>query len=155
MIDYAIVPATMAHAYELAQTMRQADRDEVIAQSGLPYGIGLGMSLGNAEAAWTGLIEGEVACIFGVSAADEFDGKVGIPWMLGSELVVKHQRLFLRHCRGCVDEMQALFPVLENHVDQRNTIAIRWLKWLGFDILPVEPHGPFKLPFHPFRRVRE
>jgi len=144
----------MDHARELALTMREADRAEVLAQSGLHPALALGMSLGSSVKAWTGLIDGRVACIWGVSASDELDEAVGVPWMLGSELLVTHQRLFLRNCLACVEDMQALFPVLENYVDERNAVAIRWLRWLGFDIFTTVPHGPYKMPFHPFRRVR-
>ena len=46
--------------------------------------------------------------------------------------------------------MLATYPLLRNYVDERNTMAIRWLEWLGFEILPVEPFGVEGLPFHPF-----
>jgi hypothetical protein len=151
MTEYAVVPATMDHVMELAMTMRKVDRDEVIAQSGAHHAISLGATFGSAVEAWTGLADGEVICVFGVGEGDGF----GVPWMMASDLVVLHQRKFLRHCRGCVEKMQDLFPVLENYVDVRNTTAISWLKWLGFDILETEPHGPYKLPFHKFRRVRK
>ena len=154
MTEYAIVPARFEHVAELALTMRTADRDEVIAQTGAHPALALGISLGNSDAAWAGTINGKVACVFGVSDAGDVSGDIGMPWMLGSDLIVDHQRLFLRHCADCVEIMQTLFPVLKNHVDQRNTVAIRWLKWLGFVILPTVPHGPFKLPFHPFERIR-
>jgi hypothetical protein len=151
---YEIVPATTQHAEELAITIRQADCEEVIAQSGVHPSLALGMSLGNSVSAWAGLIDGEVACMMGVSESDPLTGEVGIPWMLGSDLIVKHQRAFLRRNHQLVETMQNMFPVLENFVDVRNAAAIGWLKWLGFDILPTVQHGPFKLPFHPFRRVR-
>lgn len=150
-----IVPATQDHARQLALILRAADRDEVVAQSGLHPALALGMSLGSSDAAWTGLMDGQVAVIWGVAPQDELERDVGVPWMLGSDLIVQHPRLFLTHCQAAVEEMQALFPILENHVDIRNTVAIRWLKWLGFDIMEPVPHGPYKMPFHPFRRVRQ
>lgn len=152
MTEYAIVPATSEHARELAMTMRQADRDEAFAQTGQHPALALGMTVGSSVAAWTGLVDGVVACMFGVTGNE--GEEVGHPWMIGSRLIVKHQRAFLRRNRAVVEEMQSLFPVLENYVDERNSIAIRWLKWLGFDIFETEPHGPYKLPFHRFRRVR-
>ena len=153
-IVYEIVPATSQHASELSLTMRKADRDEVVAQADVHPAFGLGYSIGNSEKSWAGLADGEVLCLFGVAAKDEMDATVGAPWMLGSDALVTHQRAFLRGCHGVVAEMQSMFPVLENHVDARNTTAIRWLRWLGFDIFATEPYGPFNLPFHPFRRVR-
>jgi len=153
-VNTAIVPATTAHALELSLTMRQADRDEVIAQSGVHPGLAIGMSLGNSVKAWTGLADGKVACIWGVSADDD-DAEVGIPWMLGTDLIAQHSVRFLIESRGALDEMQAMFPILRNHVDERNKAAIKWLRWLGFKIFPTVPFGPYNMPFHPFSRERE
>ena len=39
---------------------------------------------------------------------------------------------------------------LVNWVDDRNTCAIRWLKWMGFTIHEPEPYGVANLPFRRF-----
>lgn len=154
MSEYQIVPATSAHAAELALTMRQQDRDEVWAQSALHPALALGASLGGSKQAWTGLVDGRVAVMWGVCPADEMDDSEGIVWLLGTDELVLHARKLIRMARVCLDEMHGIYPTLSNHVDERNTVAIRWLKWLGFDIFPTVPYGPFKAPFHPFRRVK-
>ena len=46
--------------------------------------------------------------------------------------------------------MLKTYRVLTNYADARNTTAIRWLRWLGFNILPAIPFGLDGLPFHPF-----
>ncbi|KKL18923.1 hypothetical protein LCGC14_2470690, partial [marine sediment metagenome] len=30
-------------------------------------------------------------------------------------------------------------------------VAVRWLRWLGLEVLPALPLGVEQLPFHPFR----
>jgi hypothetical protein len=41
-----------------------------------------------------------------------------------------------------VAEMLRDYPRLCNVVDVRNTVAIRWLKWLGFEFnVPPAPHN--------------
>ena len=150
MTGYEVVPAEMKHVLELSRTLREDDKREIIAQTGVHHAVALGASYGSAVRAWAGLYDGAVACVFGVSDGDGY----GVPWMIGSPLIEKHQRGFLRRCRGYVDQMNETFSILENHVDVRNETAISWLKWLGFDILETEPHGPYKMPFHKFRRVR-
>ena len=154
MTVYAIVEAGPQHVAEMAVNMRHADREEAYAQTGAHPAFGVGASYGSATIAWAGLVDGQVACVFGVSPADEIDGKVGHPWMIGSPLVEKHQKRFLRECREYVDAMLGLYPVLENYVDVRNTTAIRWLRWLGFDILEARPYGPYKMMFYLFRKER-
>ena len=75
-----------------------------------------------------------------------------MPWLLGTDLVDRHAVPFLRNCRGALDEMQRGFLLLRNLIDSRNRLSIRWLIWLGFTLEPPVPHGPDRLPFHPFWR---
>jgi hypothetical protein len=39
---------------------------------------------------------------------------------------------------------------LENVVDARNTKSIRWLRRMGFEVLPAAPLGVEGRPFHLF-----
>jgi hypothetical protein len=41
--------------------------------------------------------------------------------------------------------------VLENFIDARYEAAVRWAKWLGFDVGAPVPYGPAGMPFHPAR----
>ena len=47
-------------------------------------------------------------------------------------------------------QMVMHYRLLQNHVDARNTEAVRWLGWLGFEMDPALPFGPDQLPFHRF-----
>lgn len=148
-----VIPATVEHASALAPSMRAADAAEVWASDlSLPLDA-LVRSLALSPMAWTGTADGEPFCMFGVASASLLGGH-GVPWLLGSDLVVVHQRTFLRRNRGYIRQMQAAFPLLRNYTDARNTVSHRWLRWLGFDIGPAEPYGPFGLPFHPFELRR-
>lgn len=149
MTKIAIVPATIDHAYALAPVMRAADRAEAVAALGLSPLEGLRKSLESSIEAWCGMADGEVVCLFGLSYFNILVGE-GCPWLLGSDLVERHSRAFLRRNKAMVAHWLELFPVLRNHVDARHTVAVRWLAWLGFTILPPVPYGPLRLPFHPF-----
>jgi hypothetical protein len=46
--------------------------------------------------------------------------------------------------------MLADYPVLRNYVDQRNTVSIRWLRWLGFRMGEPAVMGAARVPFVPF-----
>ena len=79
-------------------------------------------------------------------------GGVGVPWMVGTTALnrMRGQKALLRASRATIAGLSARYDVLANMVDARNGAAIRWLRWLGFDVLPPIPHGPDRLPFHPF-----
>jgi hypothetical protein len=144
-----IVEATLEHVADLAPRVREADRAEIWAAARLTPESALRDGLRVSTGAWAGLIDGEVVCMFGAAPLSILEGK-GSPWMLGSDLVERHQRIFLRHSRPVVAAMRSLYPVLVNHVDDRNAAAKRWLHWLGFRLGPAEPRGPDRIPFRRF-----
>jgi hypothetical protein len=145
-----IVPATLDHVYWIGPNMRQADVDEIAASVGYGPVRGTLDSFERSAIAWTGLVDEEPVCIFGVSPVDILAG-VGCPWLLGTEQVVRYAVTFLRLNKGYVARMLSMFPHLENFVDARNAHSIRWLKWLGFQFDPAPvPYGVSKLPFYRF-----
>jgi hypothetical protein len=51
--------------------------------------------------------------------------------------------------------MLDLYPHLENYVDVRNELSIKWLRWLGFQFDPQPiPYGVWEMPFFRFRMER-
>jgi hypothetical protein len=146
---YSIVPANQEHVKKMLPNVRPADRNEVMAASGRVMEDILPPSVARAEFAWTGLVDDEVACIFGVTGASLLS-ETGYPWMIGTQLVELHAKAFLRRNRPMVAKMLERYPYLKNYVDTRNGKAIEWLKWLGFTVLPAEPFGMYNMPFHPF-----
>ena len=116
-------------AEELAITMRQADRDEILHSncgsplSALLTGIHLSASTHTIE--WNG----KVVAIFGVCGTK---GEVGVPWMLGTDDIKRCRKSLLRGCREVVDGYAKDFPYLTNACWSKNVVHIDWIKWLGF-----------------------
>lgn len=117
----------------LAAAMRQADREEVDAAHGHTAEEALAASLAGSTRAWTGLVDGEPVCMFGVGPISVLAGR-GAPWMLGTDRLERCPRTFLRRSRTCVAAMLAVYPWLENYVAEKNTVSIAWLRWLGFTL---------------------
>lgn len=137
----AVVTAEIQHIELIAERIRPADREEIWAlyrQSPVECLID---SFRLSRLAWTGLVDGVPVCMFGVVQVSK-DGRAGRPWMIGTELLDKYQKVFLRRCAGQVETMQMCFDSLENVVDARNERAIKWLRWLGFSFSEPEPMGP-------------
>jgi len=149
MVQYEVIDTTDEHIEELAETMSQADVDEVWASSHRSPLESLLFSSTVSADTTTGLADGDVMCIFGVSPVSIISGS-GSPWLLGSDLIREHFRIFLRGNKEWMKIQQEKWDTLSNHVDARHTLAIRWLKWLEFDFDEAKPHGPDKMPFHRF-----
>lgn len=133
MMKVEIREATLDDIPHLAARMRQSDRDEVAASTGHTAEEALTSSLLGSTQTWTGLIDGEPVCMFGVGPLSVLAGR-GAPWMLGTDTLERWPRTFLRRCRPCVAAMLSVYPWLENYVDERNTLSKKWLAWLGFTL---------------------
>ena len=124
--------ATGDDVHELAPRLRSEDRAEVLALGFAPVD-GLLQSFAGAEEAWTYRADRQIICMAGITPLSLI-GRVGVPWLLGSELVLQHRRTFMMETRRMVAHWLTLFDVLRNVVDARYEAAIRWLCWLGFEI---------------------
>lgn len=138
----------------LAPKLRDDDVLELQAGSGKAPVDALRDSVSKSKAAFTVIHEGEVAAMFGVGT---WPGKpsVGIPWLLGSPLIGKFQRQFIRQSLDYVNLFQSWYPVLMNMVDDRYTKAKSWLEWCGFEAYDrFEKFGVEKRPFIQYVRFR-
>lgn len=145
-----VVPATFDHALQVAENMREGDRMEVWASSKSSPWEATTQSLRASTVAWAGLYDGRAVCVFGVAPLNLVAG-IGSPWLLGTDELATRKAAFLRRCRPYVGRMLRVYPTLVNHVDDRNEASKEWLRWLGFTLGEPEPHGPFKMPFRPFK----
>ncbi len=147
MTQIDIVPATLDHAKRMAPNLRQADVDEILAASRSRPLEALEKSLEFSREAWTALVDGEPACMWGAGPLGIFGGTGGI-WLLGTDVIEKHPKKFLIESRRFLEIISTVYIKLSNYVDARNTVSLRWLKWLGFEISEPEPFGAEGLPFH-------
>ncbi|MCG8454394.1 MAG: hypothetical protein MI717_14575 [Spirochaetales bacterium] len=141
--------ATYEDAVSLADRLREQDRKEIWAAHGEKPEVVLPACLAHSERAWVLELEGEVEALFGVAASAE-EG-VGHPWLLGSDVLLAHPRLMLCAPKYVLPVMQKMFPVLQNYVDCRNKVSIRWLQHIGFTVSETPTRlGPFAMRFYEF-----
>jgi len=84
--------------------------------------------------------------IYGVVASDAKE--VGSPFMLLTNEIKSTPIGFLKHCKQKVSDMENKYKVLFNYIDSRNELHLRWLKWLGFEIINEKIFN--KVPFYGF-----
>jgi len=133
----------------VASNLRQADVEETWAFYGrCPKALVL-ESFKKSHMCWTGLLNGEPVITFGCATEDRLESR-GSPWLVGTPKLEQVPFTFARLSRPFLRLMIERHVLLTNHVDPRNTLAIKWLRWLGFTLDPAAPAGPFGLPFHHF-----
>lgn len=91
--------------------------------------------------------------MFGCVPVDETSGSV---WLLGSDDLTQPplRKQFLAEGRVWLNQLHAFRPLLFNFVDARNTVHIRWLRWMGFTFLRLHPeYGVERRPFWEFARL--
>jgi hypothetical protein len=127
--------------------MRQADVAELNALAITDFVERIKLSVKISTICRTATVNGELACIFGVTPLNL---TTGIPWMLGTDIVTKHQRVLMRLCRPYIQDMLLAYSHLLNYVHAENQAAKRWLKRMGFVLQPAVPYGELGSPFHRF-----
>lgn len=150
MVDVVVRATAPGDIGLLFANMRASDRAECEAY-GVPVYETIRSSAARSLLCWTGLIDGELAAIIGVTPFDVLGG-VGTPWMLGTPVLDRHSRILVRRTPEYIAHMLAAFPHLVNYVHAKNTTSVRWLRRLGFTLHEPEPFGPFGEPFHRFER---
>lgn len=143
-----VSPSCPEDAERLGPNLRQADRDEVAAASGLEPTASLRRALEVCDDPYTITTAGRPIAMFGVTP---MGGTVGAPWLLGSDGVLEHWREFVRRSGEEFARIRRPYTYLYNYCDARNELAMRWLRWLGFEFVELEPaYGVARMPFWRF-----
>lgn len=129
--------------------VRQADRDEITEALGIPMVDALRDGISDSRKASKIVVDGLVVAVFG-DASFSLLGGLGVPWLISTVHVERYPKAFLKVCKPEVAEMLTRHAELINFVDVRNTTAIRWLKWLGFQFDDPAPYGPRGMLFQRF-----
>lgn len=146
--ELQVVMANPELLAKVAEMARRADVDELWATAMMTPAEALAVGL-KLSTTFVALADGAPLCAFGITPVSILSGS-GCPWMVSTYALDNCAADFIRHCKHDLQSFFGEWQLLYNLVDARNVRAIRWLKWLGFKVLPPIPYGPFKLPFHPF-----
>lgn len=144
---------TIEGVMSVADNMRQADVVEVWASGRMTPFDALQKSIIASKFSTMVWVDNTPCAVFGLVVRDMLSG-AGVPWMLGADSVLDHKRDILKHSRIGVDQMLDVCPNLYNYVHTENTVSIRWLRWLGFEIDETKPHGIGGELFHRFHYER-
>src|SRR5574343_422326 len=139
-------PPTPADIDALVRDMRPQDVAECRAAGIEPARA---VRIGIEQSVWclAARVNGETGCIFGIAQGGSVLVPFGVPWLLGTPLVPRHRRALARLAPAYIARMLQTHPHLRNHVHDRNTVAVSWLRRMGFALGPVHPHPVTGEPF--------
>ena len=144
-------PATEQDPHEMAQNMRTQDANEVMASHGwTPLEALVNSYNGSQECNSIIHKDGDVVGMFGVSDYGSF----AMPWLLGADKMLDTRKEFVPQAIEWVNKISMQYPLLFNFVHKDNTVALRWLQSLGFELIKeIKDFGVGKEPFIQFVRI--
>ena len=138
-----IHPITVEAAKEVASNLRPEDRREVEEGHGLDPIERLVWAAQNLPCVYFTVPNGKTAGMAGV----EPDGTI---WMLTTPAINEYPITFAREAKRYVDSRPETY--LYNIVDERNTVHLKLLKFLGFKFLRKISYGPNNITFIEFSK---
>ena len=138
-----IHPITVEAAKEVASNLRPEDRREVEEGHGLDPMVELVWAAQNLPCVYFTVPNGKTAGMAGV----ESNGTI---WMLTTPANNEYPITFAREAKRYVDSRPETY--LYNIVDERNTVHLKLLKFLGFKFLRKISYGPNNITFIEFSK---
>jgi len=133
----------------MKNSLRESDIQEVYAAANLTPEQALRFSYESSSMCLTVEKNKEPIAMFGISPATLISN-TGSIWLLSTDGIKSIRKSFIKKSRWFINIMLSQFPLLENYVDARNKLSIRWLKWCGAKIQEPRPYGPENRPFSYF-----
>ncbi len=149
-----VIKAEWDHIEPIASNMREADVLEIwllghkMPIESMQNGFKLSVK------SWTIMEAGTPIGMFGVSSLSIL-GNIGIPWLIGTDEMLKIRRQFVRESMTYLAEVLRLYPFLTNFVHVDNVASLRWLSWMGFDFDGPMKAGPENADFFRFERTAD
>jgi len=150
-VNLSVRPSVWGDCVVLSQNLREADHNEVQAALGTSDLEALLSAWSQSERPFT-IVDGKTpAGIFGVVPIQP---NVGCVWLVGTDAIAQGRWTFLRQSRRWLTEVSKDYGLLFNYVDERNTLHIKWIEWLGFTVIARHQHyGHEQRPFLEFVRI--
>ncbi len=145
-MEFIIRKCRAADIRKLKNNLREEDNRELRKASGHHPYYALVMTYRKSEETWVGMIDGEIACVWGVFH-DSVLGKTARIWLLSTAVMEKAPIRVARFTKAWLTKLLKKYDILENYVDDEYTKCKKWLKWLGFTIEDPEPFGAELAPF--------
>lgn len=133
------------------------DAREIRSASGKEPHRAMALAVAASVRSWAAIDQatGKLAVLVGV-AQHPLSASTGVPWASCTRAIEQYPKEFTRKGIAITREMHKHFPVLMNFVDERNTAHIKWLQWMGYEIVSrTTEHAADGSPFLGFIRIKD
>lgn len=143
-------PPREGDAEYIAEHMRESDVNEVRAVTEAPLDDVLRTSVGASYMPGAVVdMTGKPYALFGAAPRSPLS-RIAEPWLLGIPELADHGVWLTKKTRVYLQQVERVYPVLENFVDARNTASVAWLRAVGFTLDDPQPFGYRDILFHRF-----
>jgi hypothetical protein len=133
-----VVPTTIDHLVVIADDVRDVDAYELKLFTGMKPLEALCLIFDTSQKKWTILHGDRPAVFFGCNVTNVLF-KTASPFMIATNYAAGRPRLFAKVSREAQKAFEGHFLI--NYVLASNASAIKWLKWLGFTLGPLESYN--------------
>lgn len=133
---YAVRRMTDEDAVFLSRLLRDRDLEECHVLEVEPDDC-MFAALDLSSEAWVGLVCGVPAVAFGVVETSLLAGEA-TPWLFVGRLASRDTKTLLRLSRRWVSHLLTRYDRLVDLVPEGDLVALRWLRWLGFEVVGRE-----------------
>jgi len=139
----------------IAENMREADLMEIQALGVPDPRMALTHGFEHSKPnCYSGYNHGVPVTMFGVTPHAETP-QIGFIWLLGTDRITTDIPIsFLKKSKRFLPVLVEPYDMVCNIVDKRNTVHIKWMKWLGFSFVSEIIYGPEKRPFYEFAKIK-
>lgn len=134
----------------IATHLRDQDAAEARANGHADILAALRESAEQSAAVVVATADGEPGCVFGCVSTGTVLAPSAVVWMVGTHLVPQHQRVLARLAPRYILAMRERFGRLYNTVHAENTLAVHWLRRMGFVLHAPHAHPATGELFHYF-----
>lgn len=101
---------------------------------------------------FTGVIDGEIVCVFGIIPEAILSSCRAFPWMICAKSIEhpKNRKVLVEKGLNLLEELSKGYKSLLGVVHEQNSLAIRWLKYIGFVVETKDRHEINGGGFHRF-----
>lgn len=135
--EYKARPATKDDIGAIAASMRPADQEEVRVLANQSPFEALDHSYHFSTLCRTLCYQDQPLIMYGTT---DIGDNSAIVWGLGSSLLDDHVTGFLRMSRPEVQILQGSYDKIFNFVHSKNELHLKWVEFVGFELLDPMPH---------------
>lgn len=124
----------------IASRIRPTDRLELAATSGIQDATVSILAIARMPNQRLWLFydaQGEPQGAFGLIIEDNY---MGIPWLISSDFLFDNSLTFLKGSKAVMETFTELDLFMIGNVWVDHTRSIKWLKWLGFDVVTTQTY---------------